>query len=166
VDFAVQQRDRALSEALETWHAKAEGKVAIDYGFHMIVLDLPDSRVPELEEMVRQDVTSFKLFMAYLGAVMVDDTTIFKTLSRAANNGVLLFLHAQHGHMIDALIKATLAEGKTAPKIPCHDTLAYHRGRGGLMSGIMDINRLSSGAYPALAGLWLTFERLSRTPCW
>jgi hypothetical protein len=118
------------------------------------------------EEMVRQDVTSFKLFMAYLGAVMVDDTTIFKTLSRAANNGVLLFLYAQHDHMIDALIKATLAEGKTAPKIPCHDTLAYHRGRGGLMSGIMDMNRLSPGAYPALAGLWLTFERLSRTPCW
>jgi dihydropyrimidinase len=59
VDCAVQQRDRALSEALETWHAKAEGKVAIDYGFHMIVLGLQDSRVPELEEMVRQDVTSF-----------------------------------------------------------------------------------------------------------
>ena len=114
--FAVQQRGRALSEALEMWHAKAEGKTAIDYGFYMIILDLPDSRVPELEEMVRQDVTSFKLFMAYLGAVMVDDITIFKTLSRAANNGVRVFLHAaQHGHMIDALVKATLAEGKTAP---------------------------------------------------
>ncbi|MFQ6029182.1 MAG: amidohydrolase family protein, partial [Dehalococcoidia bacterium] len=116
VDFAVQQRGHALTEALETWHAKAEGKAAIDYGFHMIILDLPDSRVPELDDLVRQGVTSFKMFMAYLGAVMVDDTTIFKTLSRAADIGAFVCLHAEHGHMIDVLVKGALAEGKTDPK--------------------------------------------------
>ncbi len=51
VDFAVQHRGHALSEALEEWHGKAEGKAAIDYGFHMIILDLPDSRLPELDDV-------------------------------------------------------------------------------------------------------------------
>lgn len=134
VDFAVQRRGQALSEALETWHRKAEGKTAIDYGFHMIIVDLPDSRLPELDEMVQQGVASFKLFMAYPGSVMVDDATIFKALCRAANNGALVCLHAEHGHIIDVLVKSALAEGKTAPKYhaitrpPVTEAEATHRG--------------------------------------
>ena len=133
VDFAVQKRGHPLSEALETWHGKADGKTAIDYGFHMIILDLPDSRLPEMDEMVRQGVTSFKMFMAYLGAVMVDDTTIFKAMCRAADNGAFVCLHAEHGHMIDVLVKAALSEGKTAPKYhavtrpPTTEAEATHR---------------------------------------
>ena len=116
VDFAVQQRGHSLSEGLETWHGKAEGKAAVDYGFHMILVDLPDSRLPELDELVRRGVTSFKLFMAYPGSVMVEDDIIFKALLRAANNGALVCLHAEHGQVIDVLVKSALAEGKTAPK--------------------------------------------------
>ncbi|MCZ6790097.1 MAG: dihydropyrimidinase [Chloroflexi bacterium] len=133
VDFAVQQRGDSLSHALEMWHAKAEGKAAVDYGFHMIILDLPDSRLPELDEMVRQGVTSFKLFMAYPGAVMADDATIFKAMSRSADNGALVCLHAEHGLMIDVLVKAALADGKTAPKYhattrpPIAEAEATHR---------------------------------------
>jgi len=134
VDFAVQQRGHSLSESLEIWHKKAEGKAAIDYGFHMIVVDLPDNRLPDLDEMVREGVTSFKLFMAYPGSVMVDDETIFKTLCRAADNGALVCLHAEHGHMIDVLVKRALAEGNTAPKYhavtrpPITEAEATHRG--------------------------------------
>ena len=133
VDFAVQQRGHSLSESLDVWHQKAEGKAAIDYGFHMIILDLPDSRLPEMDDMVRQGVTSFKMFMAYLGAVMVDDTTIFKAMSRAADNGAFICLHAEHGHMIDVLVKQALAEGNTAPKFhastrpPTTEAEATHR---------------------------------------
>ncbi len=133
VDFAVQQRGHALSQALEEWHKKAEGQAAIDYGFHMIILDLPESRLPELDDMVRQGVTSFKMFMAYLGAVMVDDSTIFRTMVRAANNGALVCLHAEHGHMIDVLVKEALAQGNTAPKFhamtrpPTTEAEATHR---------------------------------------
>ena len=116
VDFAVQQRGHSLSEALEEWHQKADGRTAVDYGFHMIILDLPDSRLPEVDDMVKQGVTSFKMFMAYPGAVMVDDDTIFKAMVRASNIGALVCLHAEHGHMIDVLVKEALAEGKTAPK--------------------------------------------------
>ncbi len=133
VDFAVQHRGRALSEALEEWHGKAEGKAAIDYGFHMIILDLPDSRVPELDDLVRQGVTSFKMFMAYLGTVMVDDSTIFKTMVRAADNGALACLHAEHGHVIDVLVREALAQGNTAPQFhattrpPTTEAEATHR---------------------------------------
>jgi dihydropyrimidinase len=116
VDFAVQQRGHSLSEALDTWHGKAEGKAAVDYGFHMIILDMPDSRLPEMDEMVRRGVTSFKMFMAYPGAVMVDDATIFKSLNRSSDNGALVALHAEHGHMIDVMVKEALAEGKTSPR--------------------------------------------------
>ena len=133
VDFVVQQRGQALSEALEIWHRKAEGQAAIDYGFHMIVQDLPDHRLPEMDEMVRQGVTSFKMFMAYRGAVMVDDDTIFKAMVRASDNGALICLHAEHGHMIDVLVQQALAQGNTAPRFhastrpPVTEAEATHR---------------------------------------
>ena len=133
VDFAVQQRGHSLSQALDEWRQKAEGKAAIDYGFHMIILDLPESRLPEMDDMVRQGVTSFKMFMAYLGAVMVDDSTIFRAMVRAADNGAFICLHAEHGHMIDVLVKEALAGGNTAPKFhaltrpPATEAEATHR---------------------------------------
>ena len=133
VDFAVQQRGQSLATSLDMWHQKAEGRAAIDYGFHMIILELPDSRLPEMDAMVKEGVTSFKMFMAYLGAVMVDDTTIFKAMERAANNGAFIALHAEHGHMIDVLVKGALAEGNTAPKFhastrpPITEAEATHR---------------------------------------
>ena len=133
VDFVVQQRGQALSEALEIWHQKAEGQAAIDYGFHMIIQDLPDNRLPEMDEMVRQGVTSFKMFMAYRGAVMVEDDTIFKAMVQASDNGALICLHAEHGHMIDVLVQGALAQGHTAPRFhastrpPVTEAEATHR---------------------------------------
>ncbi|MFL6284813.1 MAG: amidohydrolase family protein, partial [Pyrinomonadaceae bacterium] len=81
IDFAVQYKGQALSEGLDTWHAKAEGKAAIDYGFHLIVTDLEDERVPELYRAMDEGVTSFKLFMAYPGVFLADDATIFRAMS-------------------------------------------------------------------------------------
>jgi len=133
VDFAVQQRGQSLSQALEEWHKKAQGQAAIDYGFHMIIQDLPESRLPELDDMVQRGVSSFKMFMAYRGTVMVDDDTIFRTMVRAADNGALVCLHAEHGHMIDVLVKEALALGNTAPKFhaitrpPATEAEATHR---------------------------------------
>ena len=133
VDFAVQTRGHALSEALEEWQQKAEGKAAIDYGFHLILLDLPDSRISELDDMVRAGVTSFKMFMAYPGAVMVDDGTIFKAMVRSADNGAMVCLHAEHGEVIDVLVREALAEGHTEPRFhaltrpPTTEAEATHR---------------------------------------
>ena len=99
----------------------------------MIIIDMPDERLPELDDMVREGVTSLKLFMAYPGAVMADDATIFKTLRRSSENGALVCLHAEHGHMIDVLVKQALAEGHTEPKYhgltrpPVTEAEATHR---------------------------------------
>lgn len=116
IDFAVQYKGQALNEALDAWFAKAEGKAAIDYGFHLIVTDLPDERLPELGALIDQGVSSFKLFMAYPGVFLVDDGTIFKAMSAAGERGGLICMHAENGVVIDVLVKRALAEGRTAPK--------------------------------------------------
>lgn len=116
IDFAVQYKGQALSEGLDTWHAKAEGKAAIDYGFHLIVTDLEDERVPELYKAMDEGVTSFKLFMAYPGVFLADDATIFRAMSAAGSRGGLICMHAENGIVINEIIKRALAEGRTAPK--------------------------------------------------
>ena len=95
---------------------KAEGKAAIDYGFHMIVTELSDQVEEEMDALVRQGVTSFKLFMAYPGVFMLDDASIFRALLRTGKNGGTICMHAENGGVIDVLVKKALAEGKTAPK--------------------------------------------------
>jgi len=116
VDFAIQYRGQTLRHALDTWTKKAEGKAAIDYGFHMIVTELTDSVEGEMDALVREGVTSFKLFMAYPGVFMLDDGSIFRALLRTRENGGTICMHAENGGVIDVLVKRALAEGKTAPK--------------------------------------------------
>src|SRR5262245_8516496 len=116
VDFAIQYRGQTLHHAWETWLKKAEGKATIDYGFHMIITELTDQVEDEMDAMVRQGVTSFKLFMAYRGVFMLDDGSIFRALSRTAKNGGTICMHAENGDVIDVLVQRALAEGKTAPK--------------------------------------------------
>jgi len=116
IDFAVQGHGEALSLAIDKWHAKAEGKTAIDYGFHLICTDLPDSRLPEMKSAIAQGISSFKLFMAYPGVFLVDDGTIFKAMTTAGEAGGLICMHAENGVIIDVLVKRAIAEGRTAPK--------------------------------------------------
>jgi dihydropyrimidinase len=116
IDFAVQYRGQSLNQALDTWFAKAEGKASIDYGFHLILTDMPDARLPELKGMMDQGVSSFKLFMAYPGVFLVDDGTIFKTMTAAGEHGGLVCMHAENGVVIDVIVKRALAAGKTGPK--------------------------------------------------
>src|SRR5687767_11621840 len=116
VDFAIQYKGQTLHHAWETWMKKAEGKAAIDYGFHMIITELSDQVEQEMDALVRQGVTSFKLFMAYPGVFMLDDASIFRALLRTGQNGGTICMHAENGGVIDVLVKRALAEGKTAPK--------------------------------------------------
>ncbi|HEX8255823.1 MAG TPA: dihydropyrimidinase, partial [Thermoanaerobaculia bacterium] len=116
IDFAVQSKGQSLNAALDTWFAKAEGKTAIDYGFHLICTDLPDSRLPEMRGLIDQGVSSFKLFMAYPGVFLVDDATIFKAMTMAGEHGGLICMHAENGVVIDAIVQRALALGMTAPK--------------------------------------------------
>ena len=116
IDFAVQYKGQALSEAVDVWHAKADGRTSIDYGFHLICTDLPDERLPEMKSMIDQGISSFKLFMAYPGVFLVDDATIYKAMLTAGEYGGLICMHAENGVVIDAIVKRALADGMTAPK--------------------------------------------------
>jgi dihydropyrimidinase len=115
VDFAIQARGTRMRDALDQWWKKAEGKACIDYGLHMIVTDLGGAGLEDMDDMVREGVASFKLFMAYPNVLMVDDATIFKALQRTSKNGALICMHAENGSVIDVLIAQALAQGKTAP---------------------------------------------------
>jgi len=116
IDFAIQTKGQSTLEALDTWHAKAEGKTAIDYGFHMIVTDLEDDRVHEMKMLADEGITSYKLFMAYPGVLYVDDGTIYRAMRKAGENGTIVCMHAENGIVIDEIVKRALAEGKTEPK--------------------------------------------------
>ncbi|MEV4432447.1 dihydropyrimidinase [Streptomyces sp. NPDC049585] len=116
VDFAVQQRGGALREGLDAWHAKAEGQCAIDYAFHMILSDVNEATLKEMDHLVSEGCTSFKLFMAYPGVFYSDDGQILRAMQRAAANGGLIMMHAENGIAIDVLVEQALAAGRTDPR--------------------------------------------------
>jgi dihydropyrimidinase len=117
VDFIIQPAGASFSEALEEWRGKANGKQVIDMGYHMAVTDLKEGgTLEELATLPDQGITSYKLFMAYKGALMVDDETLFRTMQVAAETGALVMVHAENGDAIDVLVKEALAAGHTEPK--------------------------------------------------
>jgi len=117
VDFIIQPQGSSFADALEEWRAKANGKQVIDMGYHMAVTDLNEGgTLEELASLPDQGITSYKLFMAYKGALMVDDETLFRTMQVAAETGALVMVHAENGDAIDVLVKEALAAGHTEPK--------------------------------------------------
>ena len=116
VDFIIQPQGATFGAAVEEWKSKADGKQVIDMGYHMAVTDLKDGgTLEELASLPDQGITSYKLFMAYKGALMVDDETLFKTMEVAAETGALVMVHAENGDAIDVLVKQALAAGNTDP---------------------------------------------------
>src|SRR5205814_2116350 len=94
----------------------ANGKQVIDMGYHMAVTDLKEGgTLRELATLPDEGITSYKLFMAYKGALMVDDETLFRTMQVAARTGALVMVHAENGDAIDVLVKQALAAGNTEP---------------------------------------------------
>ncbi|MCK6532193.1 MAG: dihydropyrimidinase [Polyangiaceae bacterium] len=116
VDFAIQSKGESTLKGLDAWHAKAEGKATVDYGFHMIVTDMPDERLPEMQQLADAGVTSYKLFMAYPGVLYVDDGTLYRTFRQAGENKTRICMHAENGIVIDEIIKAAVKDGKLEPK--------------------------------------------------
>jgi len=114
VDFALQGTDEGLRPGLDLWLEKAE-KAYTDFGLHMIVKRIDDQVLKEMDQLVGEGVTSFKLFMAYPGVFMLDDGSIFRAMQRAADSGALIMMHAENGGPIDVLVQQYLAEGKTDP---------------------------------------------------
>ncbi|MHA6627790.1 dihydropyrimidinase [Pseudonocardia sichuanensis] len=116
VDFAIQPRGGSLREGLDAWHAKADGNCAVDYAFHMIMSDVTDSSLKEMEALIGEGITSFKLFMAYPGNLYSDDGRILRALQKGAETGGLIMMHAENGIAIDVLVEQALARGQSDPR--------------------------------------------------
>jgi dihydropyrimidinase len=116
IDFAIQYKGQPLRQAFDTWMSKAASKAVCDYAFHCIVTDVSGGQLSEMNDLVHEGVTSFKLFMAYPGVFMLDDGSIFKALQNTSKNGGLVCMHAENGSAIDVIVQQALAEGKKAPK--------------------------------------------------
>lgn len=116
IDFSIQPKGASLRETLDLWHARAGGKAAIDYGFHVAITDLTEQVLAEMPRCVEYGATSMKLFMAYKGALQVDDLTLFQAMQQAAKHRLLIMVHAENGDAIDVLIKQAVGAGNLAPK--------------------------------------------------
>ncbi len=115
VDFAVQRKGEPLRSGLDAWLAKAEGNCAIDYGFHMIMSDVNEQSCQEMDVLVGEGVTSFKLFMAYPGVFYSTDGEILRAMQQARTNGATVMMHAENGIAINVLVAQALARGETDP---------------------------------------------------
>jgi dihydropyrimidinase len=115
IDFAVQTKGQSAMEGWEAWMEKARGNCAIDYGFHMITGDINDQTLKEMELLVHEGVTSFKMFMAYPGVFYSDDGDIVRAMQKAAEDGSTICMHAENGIAIDVYVQQALDRGETDP---------------------------------------------------
>jgi len=116
MDFVPQPEDGGLLPGVEVWHAKADGKAAVDFGFHMNVTRLGPGILEEIPALVGEGLTSVKVFTAYNKRLRLQDGEIFQVMRVAARHGLLTMLHAENGDVIDLLVAEALAAGHTTPE--------------------------------------------------
>jgi dihydropyrimidinase len=116
VDFCFPALGQTLRAGLEDWHARARGRAAIDYAFHVSILRDDNQLVEEIPAIVDAGVSTIKLFMAYRGDKMVGDRTLYRVLQQAARAGALVLVHAENGDAIAERERDLVAAGKTAPR--------------------------------------------------
>ena len=116
IDFILQTQGKSLRHALEQWQGRSNGNCYGDYSFHMAVTDFNDQTKEEVKEMIEKEgITSFKTFMAYKGALMIDDRQMVGLMQEVKKQGGMVTVHATNGDMIDYLVAKHRAEGKLAP---------------------------------------------------
>ena len=113
LDFATQFHGQSLAEGLARWHAKADGRAVTDYAFHLAMTEWKPEFADEMAQVVADGVTSFKLYMAYEGSMMVTDDQILQALRAAAGLGVTIGFHCENGPLISERIREELAAGHT-----------------------------------------------------
>jgi len=117
IDFAFQTHGKSLQEGLAEWHRKAQGKAACDYGFHVAVVDFNEKTRQEIKDLVEKEgITSFKTFMAYKGALMIDDRQMIGLMNEVKKWGALVTVHAENGDLADSLIQINKELGNKAPR--------------------------------------------------
>ena len=116
IDFILQTQGDTLHNALKTWQQKSRGKAIGDYSYHMAVTDFNNDVAKEVVQMIEeQGIISFKTFMAYKGALMIDDGQMVQLMKVVKKHGGLVTVHATNGDMIDSLIAKNRAAGNLSP---------------------------------------------------
>src|SRR6187551_2006034 len=116
IDFILQKQGNSLRSALEEWKGRSDNNCVGDYSFHMAVTDFNDETKNEIQHFIEDEgITSFKTFMAYKGALMIDDRQMIGLMEEVKKNGGLINVHATNGDMIDYLVQKNREEGRTAP---------------------------------------------------
>ena len=116
IDFCIPAPGESLLAALETWRGRA-AKAVTDYSFHMAITSWGENTAAEMREVVEgQGITSFKVFMAYKGAIMVDDGALYSVMKEAAKLGAVVTVHAENGDAVYHLQRELLARGCTGPE--------------------------------------------------
>src|SRR3954454_15093258 len=116
IDFAIQYHGKTFQQTLDDWDAKAEGKCAIDYSYHLAVTEYEAKHAPEFKKVVDRGIPTFKIFLAYPGVFMIDDTTMFRVMQSAGEAGGMTLVHAENGVAISEMIDNLVAAGKLEPK--------------------------------------------------
>jgi dihydropyrimidinase len=116
IDFVLQTQGHSLKEALAQWNGRAEGTAVGDYSFHMAVTDFNEGTRAEIKEMIEKEgISSFKTFMAYKGALMIDDRQMTALMQEVKLQGGMVTVHATNGDMIDYLTAKHRSEGSLSP---------------------------------------------------
>lgn len=116
IDFVLQKQGNSLKSALDEWNGRANGTAYGDYSFHIAVTDFNENTKKEIKEFIENEgITSFKTFMAYKGALMIDDRQMVGLMEEVKKQGGMVTVHATNGDMIDYLVQKNIGEGKVAP---------------------------------------------------
>src|SRR6478609_2589964 len=116
IDFAIQYKGKTFKETLDDWDSRAGPKCAIDYSYHLAVTEYEPRHKKEFAEVVDRGITTFKIFLAYPGVFMIDDTTMFRVMQSAGKAGGMTLVHAENGIAIQQMIDNLVAAGKVEPK--------------------------------------------------
>src|SRR5436190_19784464 len=116
IDFILQKQGNSLHDALNEWKSRSDNNCVGDYSFHMAVTDFNDDTKKEIKDFIEEEgITSFKTFMAYKGALMIDDRQMIGLMEEVKKHGGLINVHATNGDMIDYLTQKHRGEGKLSP---------------------------------------------------
>jgi dihydropyrimidinase len=116
IDFILQKQGNSLHAALAEWRGRSDNNCVGDYSFHMAVTDFNDDTKKEIKDFIEQEgISSFKTFMAYKGALMIDDRQMIGLMEEVKKHGGLINVHATNGDMIDYLTQKHRSEGKLSP---------------------------------------------------
>ncbi|MCO4792418.1 MAG: dihydropyrimidinase [Bacteriovoracaceae bacterium] len=116
VDFAIQTQGNSLSDCINHWHEKAGNKAVGDYAFHCAVTDFNEKTAKEIPGIIEGGITSFKTFMAYKGALMIDDKMMLGLIKDVRKHGGLVTVHAENGDIVDSMVEHYKKEGTLDPK--------------------------------------------------